>query len=143
MSGFEVAGVILALYPALKLMADSYKAIKPGRSARKISRDLDTQAVIYEGILKELLASVLPEEAVKRLMKDKSSGSSLWEELNLRGKLRRRLGTDKLRLTLEYLTEISRVLEILRTDLNNMNRGTVRYIFYCPSKILYISRLKE
>ncbi|KAJ9157551.1 hypothetical protein NKR23_g182 [Pleurostoma richardsiae] len=124
MSGIEIFGIVLGLYPIVVTLAQAYSAAKPGVGSKQLSRKLETEATIYEKIVKDLLTSVASQEEIQRLVELRTDVPEPWEEQNLRRKLRLRLGGEKLELTRAHLDEARETLEFLRSELTNMYRGT-------------------
>ena len=126
MSGFEAIGFILGIYPLVKELAQTYTTMKPSLGSKQLSRKLETESTIYDNTVRDLLVSVVGQEETQRLFQQGSYDQSPWMEQSLRQKLRRRLGQKKLTLTLEYLSNMKELLDVLRGELENMCRGTVR-----------------
>ena len=126
MSGFEVIGVILAVWPMVTGLAHTYSTIKPGVGSAQLSRKLETEATIFDKIVRDLLGSVITPEQIQRL--DQQESDDQWPSLEqaLRRRLRRRLGRDKFELTLRHLVEMRELLDVLRGEIENMCNSTVR-----------------
>jgi hypothetical protein len=127
MSGVEVIGIILALYPVVVDLAKTYKNIK-GSGSSELNRAIFVTETIYVQTCRGLLESALSQEEVQRLMSGKSGGrvdQTSWADVRLHEKLRARLGDEKLSVALDFLIEMRSSLDEVKTKLANMCRGTV------------------
>ena len=99
MSGFEVAGVALAVFPILvdgmTRFVNGVQTIKYWRRYRVRLQDyadiMETQRVYYQDTLEELLTGIVQsEDEIKDLMEDPKG--AIWKRLEYEEKLRQRLG---------------------------------------------------
>ena len=99
MSGFEVAGIALAVFPILVdgmvRFVDGVRTIKQWRMFRIQLEDyaavLGTQAVYYQDTLEELLADIAQsEEDIVTLMAQPRG--AIWKKIEYEEQLRQRLG---------------------------------------------------
>ncbi len=107
-------------------LAQTYSGMKLGVGARQLSRKLETESTIFDKTVRDLLGSVITPEEILRLVQQESDDQRQGLEQLLRQRLRRRLGLDKFKLTLDYLSEMRELLDVLNGELKNMCSGTVR-----------------
>lgn len=115
MSGFEVAGLILAVYPLLVNTVYVYKAAKSSQAVDQLARKLKTEATIYKQFTTKLLACVSLQEV----------NQEAWQDENLQSQLMESLGSDRAELVLQDLHEMDELLKTLNTEISNMNRSSV------------------
>lgn len=99
MSGFEVAGIALAVFPILVdgmvRFVDGKQTIKHWRQYRVRLQDyadiLETEGVYYQDTLEELLTDIVQsEDEIRDLMGDPRG--AIWKKVEYEEKLRQRLG---------------------------------------------------
>lgn len=122
MSGFEVIGVILGLYPIIGTALVAYKATKGGKGAKKLIRDLKVEKVIFRDFVHNLLAPNVTEAELVRLKDLDCHDATSWT--NAAVAATGRLGLEKATLIIEILLEICDLLKSLQTGLSPSNRGT-------------------
>ncbi|KAH7409371.1 hypothetical protein BKA64DRAFT_664786 [Cadophora sp. MPI-SDFR-AT-0126] len=123
MTGFEVAGVILGLYPLIETAVNVFKATKTtGNAAASLNRRLTIERVIYRQFVLNLLASDVPEEHIKKLLSTESTDRQSWNDPTLSAKLSRRLG-DNAEPILGILQELNKILSDLTEEFKHLNRG--------------------
>ncbi|KAK0726355.1 hypothetical protein B0T21DRAFT_371424 [Apiosordaria backusii] len=124
MSGIELIGVVLSLYPIVISLAKKYSDLK-GSNAADLSTKVVVVSQIYEGIIKRILESALPYQQVRLLVpSDGLVDQTLWQDPILKESLRVRIGEVKLKVSLEYLEKIRMLLDQVRTELDNLCPGT-------------------
>ena len=136
MSGFEVAGVILGLYPLVITALDVYRATKGGKGAVSLARNLNTEKIIFGEFVHQLVAPNVSEADLVRLKASASPDFALWNDKTLQANMRARLGTEKADNVIGILEEIQELLIILQRELASSDYGVVRYPF---SKDIYPS----
>jgi hypothetical protein len=131
MSGLEIVGVVLGLYPIVKSAVEAYREAKSGLAVRSLARQLNTQATIYEQFVRRLVSPNLTDSQVKRLLLSDSTGVATvaWQEDSLHKTVRVRLGDGTCDLILEHLKECDKLLRTLKGELSNLARRTVRAQF--------------
>jgi len=90
------------------------------------------QEEIHRLVQQEEIQRLVQQEEIQRLVQQEPDDQMPWREQSLRQRLRRRLGQDKLTLTLKHLSEMKDLLRVLRGELENMCRGTVRCLTLKP-----------
>ncbi|KAE9378877.1 hypothetical protein N431DRAFT_478013 [Stipitochalara longipes BDJ] len=124
MSGFEVVGLLLGLYPLVVDAVNVYKATKTGRAATSLIRKLRVEEVVYHQFVYKLLAPNVPGTDIYRLyLNQELPDVGLWQEVALNQKLRIRLGAEKADIILDILREIESLLRDLNTYLSSISRG--------------------
>ncbi|MCJ1405771.1 hypothetical protein MMC11_009001 [Xylographa trunciseda] len=118
MSGFEVVGVILGVYPVIVDALALYKATKAGKGAASLSRNLRTESIIFGEFVYNLLApNVCPDE-LTRLKDPRSADLELWKDATLHAHFKDRLGSEKAEVVVEILQEIHALLRSLELELS-------------------------
>jgi hypothetical protein len=126
MSGFEIVGLLLGLYPIVVDAVSVYKATKTGRAATSLIRKLRIEEVIYRQFVHKLLAPNVEGEDIYQLyFNQQPPDIDRWQAVALNQKLRLRLGSDKADLILQILREIDNLLKDLNTELSSISRGMV------------------
>ncbi|KAH8746033.1 hypothetical protein BGZ57DRAFT_936044 [Hyaloscypha finlandica] len=124
MSGFEVVGLLLGLYPIVVDAVNVYKATKTGRAATSLIRKLKIEEVIYHQFVYKLLASNVQGDDMYRLDLNKEPPDlSRWQAVALNQKLRIRLPSETADLVLEILREMETLLKDLNAELSSISRG--------------------
>jgi hypothetical protein len=128
MSGLELLGALLGLYPIIVDLANTYKEMK-GTGSAELSRDIMVAETVYNQTCIGILQSAVSPEELRRLAPGQGRGTidqTLWAAPEIQEKLLARLGPSRSALTLELLTNMCSLLEQVNTELTNMCRGTVR-----------------
>jgi hypothetical protein len=116
MSGFEVIGVVLGLWPVVLNALSVFTATKDGRGARLLLNELRTEELVYREFAQQLLASDFSEADLLQLSDRKRSNLVLWKDKALHYTLERRLG-DKSEFVLKTLEEMKNILKSLNEKL--------------------------
>jgi hypothetical protein len=114
MSGFEIIGVVLAVWPVVMNAISLYKATKGGRGVESLRIQLDTEAFIFRQFVSNLLSSDVAEADLIQISASNGPNTSFWRDKGLHSKLETRLGPDGTRVVQSNLEEISRLLTGLR-----------------------------
>ncbi|KAK3374505.1 hypothetical protein B0T24DRAFT_626750 [Lasiosphaeria ovina] len=123
MSGLEILGVILGLYPVIAELAKKYRQMK-GTDSRELDRTVDVTSAIYDATVRGLLASAVSPQEMHRLAPTHGPiDQNLWEDSNLQQKLLTRLGQQKFDLTIDYLTQMKKLLDHVKLELTTMCRS--------------------
>ena len=124
MSGLEIVGVILALYPIVIDLAKSYKAVR-GSNGHELNRKMRVAFMNYQSTVSLLLASAVSQQELQRLVasQDPASHTHL-QDPELEGKLLARLGSQRLEITMNFLTEMNTLLDQVNKELTKA-QGTV------------------
>lgn len=121
MSGFEVVGVILGLYPVIGAALTAYKESKGGKGAKILARDLNVERVIFYDFVEKLTGPNATEAELVRLQNSEFLDVALWR--NVAVAAGNRLGLVKAKLIIEILQEICDLLKMLQKDLSLSSRG--------------------
>lgn len=125
MSGIEIFGVILGLYPVIVELAQTYKRMR-GSGSADLNRGVIVASAMYDDTVKKILESAVSQQEMQRLVPGQGPiDQPLWQEPALQRKLLARLGSEKLDLTIGYLSQMKTSLDQVKTELTNMCRGTV------------------
>jgi len=110
MSGFEVIGVVLAIWPVVVNGLAMYKATKDGRAYGTLLNELRTEEFVYREFVQHLLQADVPEADLVQLTDRKRSNVGLWKDRALNFSLERRLGHEKSKLVQETLVKMEKLL---------------------------------
>jgi hypothetical protein len=128
MSGLEVIGLVLSLWPVVVDAVDIYKAMKEGRGADLLRHELDTEEYIFREFVHGLLSSAAVTDADLIQLSDRNRpNTGLWKDRALHSKLEKRLGPERSKIVLKSLVEMDKLLTGLREKLANSNGDTVGY----------------
>jgi hypothetical protein len=121
MSGFEVIGVILAVWPVVVNGLTMFKATKEGRGYGLLLNELRTEEIIYRECVHHLLQAHVPEADLVQLTDRKRLNLALWKDRALHFSLERRLGHEKSKIVLETLEEMDKLLVSLGEKLGGID----------------------
>jgi hypothetical protein len=143
MSGFEIVGLLLGLYPLVVDAVNVYKATKTSRAATSLIRKLKIEEVIYRQFVYKLVAPNIQGADIYRFtLNQEPPGLGPWQNVAMNQKLRIRLGPETADFVLDILREIERLLKDLNADLSNISRGMVICTCSNPfSHLLYATML--
>jgi hypothetical protein len=110
MSGFEVIGVLLGVWPVIVNGLTMYKASKDGRGYGLLLNELRAEEFVYREFVQHLLQADVPEADLVRLTDSKRSNMDLWKDRKLHFSLERRLGREKSHIVLETLAQMDPLL---------------------------------
>ncbi|KAK3336257.1 hypothetical protein B0T19DRAFT_437040 [Cercophora scortea] len=124
MSGIEVMGVILALYPAVIDLCKAYRGTR-GNASKSLERKVVLASTMYEQTLRGILLSggisageMQPLFAVGNV----ATNQALWVSLGIDDKLRHCYGAQRLSDILGYLSDMEDALGRVRAELTRMCR---------------------
>ncbi|KAK1836111.1 hypothetical protein QBC39DRAFT_430261 [Podospora conica] len=126
MSGIEIVGAILALYPIAVDLAKGYKQMKWNDS--ELHRVLLVASQLYDRTVKDLLTSAVSYGEMQRLVPSNGPiNHRLWKDEGLQQKLQDRLGPHKFPLAMQHLTEMKTLLDQVQLELPSMSRVMSRW----------------
>jgi hypothetical protein len=127
MSGFEVVGVVLSVYPIIINLLQFYKGTKANKLAISLERSLKIEETIYTEVLGHLASFAASEDDLveRRISKDE-----FWDDV-AQANLEHRLGSQKARLALDTLQDIKQLLEEIKTEVSDTDK-----ILVCSRKLL-------
>ena len=120
MSGFEVLGLILGVYPVIGNVLSAYRATKRGGAAKRFLRSLEVEQVIFGEFVHNLLSSELSETDLALLRDEDPSDLDIWKNKDLLLKVKRRLGPRTSELVLTTLHDINELLKTLRKEVSSI-----------------------
>ncbi|KAI4210335.1 MAG: hypothetical protein LQ351_006784 [Letrouitia transgressa] len=123
MSGIEVAGVILGLYPVIITALDLYRATKGGKGALSLARNLKTEEIIFGEFVHHLVAPNVSKADLIRLKSSASPDLALWTDKTLQANMRARLGAEKADNVVGILKEMHALLKDLQRELGPIAHG--------------------
>lgn len=136
MSGFEVIGVVLGLWPQVVKALSLYKATKDGRPYGVLLNDIRTEEQVYREFVKLVLQADAPEADLVQLTDGKKSNEDLWRDRALHFNLERRLGHENSRLVLETVVEMNKLLVSLSEKLGG-SEDVSAYLSFSPSEAYF------
>ncbi|KAK0663013.1 hypothetical protein QBC41DRAFT_26787 [Cercophora samala] len=121
MSGLEVIGVVLGLWPIIATLTRQYKDFK-GANPDELKRDVQITSYIYGNLIKDILLSALPRDQVQGLMASNDPhNKALWERSDIQQKLRNRLD-DRFDLTIQCVNDMRVLLGQVKAELERLCR---------------------
>lgn len=96
MSGFEAAGLALALFPIVIEIVDAYSGMISGRDIRHLAESLRNQQQIFLNSVEYLLRSTVPASELAALMSD--LGGASWKNTELVQSVEDQLGSEAVRI---------------------------------------------
>jgi hypothetical protein len=123
MSGLEVLGVLLGLYPLVVHLAKGYKLMKGSGGDSELRRNLIVASTRFENTVKGLLESCLISyRELQRLAPSNGQvDQALWKDPTLQQKLRNRIGEEKLDVALDHLLQIKTLLDQVKEELEGLS----------------------
>lgn len=119
MSGFEVIGVVLSVYPIIINLLDIYKETQANKLAISLERRLRVEETIYTDVLGHLARFAASGDDVVegRIPKDE-----FWDDAVIQANLSKRLGPQKARLALDTLHDIKQLLDEIQTEVSDRDK---------------------
>jgi hypothetical protein len=114
MSGFEVIGVVLAMWPLVVNGIEGYKMAKSGQGWGLLYIQFRTERWIYVDCIRHLLASELSEAEIAQLTGGDKPNTPLLQDAAVQRALSGKLGSEKSQLVLEIIQD----MDILLTSLS-------------------------
>jgi len=122
MSGAEIVGVIVGLWPIAVDLAKAYQEMSGGSSA--LSTQVLVARTVYDQTVKALLSSVMLDEEIKRLVQLPTPGEGRertpWDDTALAAKVRAGLGSETWDAVVDILGEMKKYLDKIITDLGTI-----------------------
>jgi hypothetical protein len=128
MSGFEVIGVVLAVYPVVLNACQLYKATRSGEAIEKLIRRLDIEQFLFDDFVSRLLGPDVGESQLLRLKTSTDLGS--WKENDLQAKLEQRHGFVKTKHIISLINDLNELLQSIQRDLPGVARSFVCIIAF-------------
>jgi hypothetical protein len=139
MSGFEVVGVVLGIWPEVIDAVDMYEPMRGGRGVHLLQHQLNTEEFIFRQFVIDLLSSDVSEADLIQLSDRNSPNMGLWRDKRLHSVLERRLGPEQCRVVLGSLVEMNKLLINLTEKLTSNNVDAVGY--HIPSLLYSLDNL--
>ena len=134
MSGFEIVGVILGVYPLVASALTCYKATRGGKGAASLSLSLKIESIIFDEFVYKLLApNAFQDEQVRRKVTS-SSDLDLWKDPLLQEHIKSRLGSRKAEVVVEILEQIKALLSSLELEFSPIPNEHTIVSSSCMSK---------
>lgn len=113
MSGFEIVGVVLAVWPLVINGIQLYKSCRAGQGWGLLLTEFKTEGIIYTEFVCHLLASDVSEADLRQLTTRSKPNQGLWRDKKLNDGLKERLGVDKSDVVISTLEEMDKLLTSL------------------------------
>jgi hypothetical protein len=128
MSGFEVIGVVLGVWPLVVNALSLYKEVKNSPRWDLLDQELRTEKIIYVEFVGHLLAPDLLDGDSLELINQKTANFARWEDKELHSRLAERLGIEKSSLVLTTVQEMERLLVDLNESLTRKEDPLVSFL---------------
>ena len=132
MSGNEVAGVVLAVIPVLRVTLQQFDGerfktlMKYEEMIRRITRKLDLQHAQFHSTCERLLSPLVDEDKLAELLENPKA--STWNDQELEGDMKEHLGRKKYELYISTVKDLAASIISLQDDLGLTNM--VRFTSY-------------
>lgn len=128
MSGFEVIGVVLGVYPIVVTAWEAFSQTKGDKGIHQLTRRLKIEETIYREFVKHLLGPNASEAQQCRLMAPTSPDNlEAWQDTALQSNLRERYDFEKATLIVSILQDLSKLLDSMKKELPGAGRAFVSY----------------
>lgn len=114
MSGLEVAGLVLGVFPVLTQMVSSYRGELVGRDAAYLLESLRNNELVFRNGIELMLRSIIPATELEVLLED--LGGDAWKDDALNDRIMTQMGRDA-RAIIRNLKDIYRTLSRLKQTL--------------------------
>jgi hypothetical protein len=129
MSGFEVIGLVLGVWPLVVNALSVYKDVKNGSGWEVLLQEFRTERIIYLEFVGNLLAPDLLDGDALELIGQKTATFARWDDIELHSRLEERLGAEKSNLVRTTVQEMERLLANLNERLTREENPSVRFFF--------------
>ena len=118
MSGFEVVGVVLALFPVVVDGVRTWKQVNSGQPLEHLIRDIITEQMIFRCWLGRLLMPAVRVEALKEMLDPKSDKYGRWKDPCLRTAIEQAFGFATTDFLLSTFDDIHKELRAIQEALS-------------------------
>lgn len=126
MSGFEVIGVVLGIYPIVVTAWEAFSLTKGDKGVQQMIRRLKIEETVYREHVKHILGPNASEAQRCQLMATTNPANlDAWRDAALQSNLRDRYGYEKADLLLKILQDLSNLLESMKNELPGAGRAFV------------------
>ena len=122
MSGFEVAGFIVALYPVIVDGVRTYRLAKSGQPLEWLIKEILAEQLIFRNHLVNLLMPIVPGEALSDMLNPKSDKHTHWRDPALRSAVDEAMGVLTTTYLLTTLEDIHKELCEIKSSLSYATR---------------------
>jgi hypothetical protein len=127
MSGFEIVGIILGVYPIVVTACQAYQAARFGDGYEKLIRRLDMERFLFDDFVSRLLGPDIGESQLLQLKKSTDAG--FWQENKVQSKLETRHGVLRTQHILSLIKDSNDLLRSMQRELPGAGRAFVRNPF--------------
>lgn len=126
MSGIEVVGLVLGVWPVVLNVIDAWKATKGGMPEQSLSVSIRSYARVYRDAISKLLQGDenLTEKDRIGLLNGEKDFASLWKDSEFIARLQRRLDDEAFAILQHKTVEISKILQNLQKKIEGMEPET-------------------
>lgn len=125
MSGFEVIGLVLALYPMILDGIKAYQTVKTGQGIKDLVAEVKGEQIVFHNHLADLLGPLVPCQDITPFLDPKSKQFSRWKNVQFLNSIESTYGQDKGSFLLFTLKEIKKELDAIQHDLKFLLRQRV------------------
>jgi hypothetical protein len=118
MSGFEVVGVVLALYPIILHGVRTYKQLRSFQPLEYLIKDILAEQIIFRSWIGHLLIPSVPVEALRDMLDPNSSKFGRWQDPGLKSAIEQSFGTTTTAYLLVTLNDIHKELCAIKSALS-------------------------
>lgn len=118
MSGFEVVGVVLALFPIIVDGVRTYKHLTSGQSLEYLIKDILAEKIIFRSWIEHLLMPSVPVEALRDMLDPKSKKFGRWQDPGLQSAVQQSFGITTTAYLLATLNSIHQELCAIKSTLS-------------------------
>ncbi len=141
MSGFEVVGIVLALFPIIVDGVRTYNQARSGQPLEYLIKELLAEEVIFRSWIVHLLRPSVPGQALMGMLNSKPEKLDQWQDPRLHAAVERSFGITITRYLLMTLgdihKELSKIKEVLSfvTKLEGVSETRKQHIVPSPSTL--------
>jgi hypothetical protein len=110
MTGFEVVGVVLALFPIIVDGIRAYKQLRSCQPLEYLIKDIFAEHIIFRSWIGHLLMPCVPVEALRDMLDPKSNMFGRWQDSGLPSAVEQAFGTTTAAYLLITLNDIRKEL---------------------------------
>lgn len=128
MSGFEVIGVVLAVWPLVVNGIQVYKLARSGQGWELLYDQFSTEKIVYVECIQHLLVPHLCDSDLKQLTEIAEPNTALLKDPEIHRALEARLGSQKSLIILKTIQDMYGLLRKLSEKMQNHNIPSVCYL---------------
>ena len=138
MSGFEVVGLVLAIYPMLIDGIRTYQKLRSGQLLADLLKDVLEEQIVFHNWIGHLLMRSVPAQELRDLLDHNSAAFARWHDHRLHQIIEQSYGRVQASFLLETLADVHGELERIKGDLSTLKSSAV-----CQHPHFHVSRLTK